>query len=214
VPTSSTDSAGNTYSRHAVISNGSERLAIFSAHAPAGLVGGSTITVTWSGNSAYTRVLAASFTGIASTNPVNSTNALAPAGTGTAWATGPATTSVSDTLLVGAAGIAGDRTSTPGAGWVEIHDVHGASADEGTTSVYRTVSSTGSYEATGTWSSAGAPRVGAIVAFAGSGTSPTSLAGTNVFSAVRALQLGALRTSSRAATQTYRRRHTRATLRR
>ena len=211
VPASATDSAGNAYTRHALISNSKERLAIFSADAPGGLPVDSPITVTWSGNSSYTRVMAASFTGIAATNALDKANTAAPSGSGAVWVTGPVSTTASEALLVGAAGSAGDRTSTPGAGWTEIHDVHSASADEGTTTVYRTVSSTGTYEATGTWSSA-ALRTGAIVAFRSAGGF-ARLDGGSVFSAVRALQLGARKSSQRAAASAYRRRHSRASVR-
>jgi hypothetical protein len=206
VPASASDSAGNVYTRHVLVSNGKERLAVFSAHAPGGLPSGASITVTWSGNSSYTRVMAASFTGIAATNAVDKGNTAAPSGSGAAWVSGPVSTSISESLLFGAAGAAGDRTSTPGADWSEIHDVHAASADEGTTTVYRTVSSTGTYEATGTWSSA-VLRTGAIVAFKSAGGF-ARLDGGSIFSAVRALQLAAGKTS-RVATPAYRRRHAR-----
>jgi hypothetical protein len=212
VPSSATDGAGNTYTRHALVSNGNERLAVFSAHAAAGLPSGSPITVTFSGSTAYSRVLAVSFTGIAQTNAVDRSNTAAPAGSGAPWNTGPVTTTFAETLLFGAAGAAGDRTSTPGTGWTEIHDVHGAAADEGTTTVYKTTSSTGSYEATGTWSAA-APRVGAIVAFKSSGAGPAGLDGGSVFSAVRAIQLGARKSSQRTAASAYRRRASRASAR-
>jgi hypothetical protein len=165
IPTSATDSAGNTYTRYALISNGNERLAVFSAHAPNGLAAGSAITVTFSGNSAYTRVMAVSFSGIADTNPLDQSATTLLTGSATPWATGALTTTSAETLVFGAAGIAGDRTSTPGAGWTELYDVHSSAAAEGTTSVYRIVSSTDTYEATGTWSSSGSLRVGAIVAF-------------------------------------------------
>jgi hypothetical protein len=210
-PASASDSSGNVYTRHALISNTKERLAVFSAHAPGGLPSDSPITVTWSGNSSYTRVMAASFTGIAATNAVDNGNTAAPSGTGAAWFSGPASTSFSETLLFGAAGAGGDRTSTPGAGWTEIHDVHSASADEGTTTVYRTVSTTGTYEATGTWSSA-VVRTGAIVAFRSAGGF-APLNGGSVFSAVRALQQAARKSSRRVAAPAYRLRHGRSSVR-
>jgi hypothetical protein len=211
VPESATDSRGNTYTRHALISNSKERLAILSAHAPSGLPSDSPITVTWSGNTSYTRVMAASFTGIAATDAVDTAGTAAPSGTGAVWVTGPVTSTASEALLFGAASAAGDRTSTPGVGWSEIHDVHSASADEGTTTVYRTVSSTGTYEATGTWSAA-VVRTGAIVAFKSAGGF-ARFDGGSVFSAVRALQLGARKSSQRAVTSAYRRRHARASAR-
>jgi hypothetical protein len=206
VPSSATDSAGNTYTRHAVVSNGPERLAIFSAHAAAGLASGSPITVTFSGSTAYCRVMAVSFTGVAVTNAVDKVNTAAPAGTGTAWNTGPVSTTFAETLLFGAAGAAGNRTSTPGAGWTEIHDISGAAADEGTTTVYRTAASTGTFEATGTWSAAVA-RTGAIVALKSSAGGFAGLDGGSIFSAVRAIQLEARKSSQRAAASAYRRRH-------
>jgi hypothetical protein len=134
------------------------------------LPAGATITITWTGNSAYTRVMAVSFNGIAEANAVDQSNTSALAGTGTAWVTGPVTTTASQTLLFGAAAIAGNRTSTPAAGWSEIHDVSGAAADEGTTTVFKTVSATGTFEASGTWSTAGGPRTGAVVAFRATGS--------------------------------------------
>lgn len=214
VPSSATDRAGNAYTRHALISNGNERLAIFSAHAAGGLAAGSPITVTWSGNSAYTRVMATSFTGVAATNAVDQVNTLALSGGGATWTTGSVTTTVAETLLFGAAGIAGDRTSTPNADWAELHDVHGAASSEGTTTVYRTLSSTGTYSATGTWSGGGT-RTGAIVAFkAATAGSGGSLAGNSVFSAVRSIQLGALRTFTKISKQAHYRRKSRAPARR
>jgi hypothetical protein len=213
VPSTATDSAGNTYTRHALVSNGNERVAVFSAHAAAGLASGSPITVTFSGSTAYCRVLAVSFTGIAQTSAVDQFNTAAPAGTGAPWNTGPVTTTFAETLLFGAAGIAADRTSTPGAGWAEIHDVHGAAAAEGTTTVYKTTSTTGTFEATGTWSGSAA-RVGAIVAFKSSGAGPARFDGGSVFSAVRAIQLGARKSSQRLAASAYRGRASRAGVRR
>jgi hypothetical protein len=164
-PLAATDTAGNTYTRHAQISNGNERLAIFSAHAPGGLAAGSTITVTFTANSSYTRAMAASFTGIASTNAVDQTVTATQAGSANTWATGTLATPGGQLLLFGAAGIAGDRTSVPGAGWTEIHDVHASSADEGTTSVFQIAPAAGTYQATGAWSAAGSLRTGAIVSF-------------------------------------------------
>jgi hypothetical protein len=206
VPSSARDGAGNAYTRHALISNGSERLAIFSAHAAGGLAAGSPITVTWSGNSAYTRVMAASFTGVAATGAVDQVNTVALSGGGATWTTGSVTTTVAETLLFGAAGISADRTSTPDADWTELHDVHRAAASEGTTTVYRTVSSTGTYSASGTWTGGGI-RTGAIVAFkAATAGGAASLAENSVFSAVRSMQLGALRTSGKTSKQAYFRR--------
>jgi hypothetical protein len=212
VPASATDGDGNTYTRHNLVSNGNERLAVFSAHAAAGLPSGSPITVTFSGSTAYCRVMAVSFTGVAATNAVDQLNTAAPVGSGVPWNTGSITTTFAETLLFGAAGAAGNRTSTPGLGWTEIHDVSGSAADEGTTTVYRTTASMGTFEATGTWSAA-VPRTGAIVAFKSSGGGFARLDGGNVFSAVRAIQLGARKSSQRAAASAYRRRHSRASAR-
>jgi hypothetical protein len=212
VPASATDGAGNTYTRHTLVSNGNERLAVFSAHAAAGLPSSSPITVTFSGSTAYCRVMAVSFTGVAATNAVDQLNTAAPTGSGVPWNSGPVTTTFAGTLLFGAAGAAGNRTSTPDAGWFEIHDVSGAAADEGTTTVYRATASTGTYEATGIWSAA-VPRTGAIVAFKSSAGGFARLDGGSVFSAVRAIQLGARKSSQRFAAPAYRRRHSRASAR-
>jgi hypothetical protein len=165
LPVSATDSAGNVYTRHVLVSSGNERLAVFSARATDALAAGSTIVVTWSGSTAYCRVLAASFTGVSATDPVETSATSAQATSGTVWTSGTATTASPTALLFAAAGIAGDRTSSAASGWTEIHDVHSSSADEGTTSVYRVVSASGVYEAGGTWSASGPSRVGAIVAF-------------------------------------------------
>jgi hypothetical protein len=123
--------------------------AIASANAPIGLAAGTVITATFSGSVVHGLIAATSFSGIASTSPLDatSTNTL---GTGASW-TGSVTTTNPSDLVIGWSGIDGATTSTPTAPNIEIHDLSNSDYWESETSVYRIESTPGSKTVNGTW---------------------------------------------------------------
>jgi hypothetical protein len=123
--------------------------AIASASAPAGLPAGTVITATFSGAVQHGLIAAASFTGIASTSPLDGTGNNVQR-TGAAWTSSVTTTNPTD-LVVGWSGIDGVTTSTPTAPNIEIHDLSDSGYDESDTSVYQITSTAGSKTVNGTW---------------------------------------------------------------
>jgi Abnormal spindle-like microcephaly-assoc'd, ASPM-SPD-2-Hydin len=123
--------------------------AVASANAPIGLPAGTVITATFSGSVVHGLIAAASFTGVASTSPLDAT-ATNTQGTGASW-TGSVTTTNPTDLVIGWSGIDGATTSTPTAPNIEIHDLSDSIYWESETSVYRIESTPGSKTVNGTW---------------------------------------------------------------
>jgi hypothetical protein len=124
--------------------------AIASAAAPAGLASGTVITATFSGPVTRGLIAAASFTGIASTSPLDVAGSNLQGGVA-AW-TGSVTTTKANDLVLGWSGIDANATSTPTAPNAEIHDFGQASYHAWATSVYRIESTAGAKTVNGTWS--------------------------------------------------------------
>lgn len=158
VPSSVTDSAGNTYTADitAVRDSGFITAGVFSTVVTSALTSG-TITVTYSGLSGTwdKYVAAIKITGSWDSSRVDKT-ATGQATTGATWSSGAtAATTVADEVVLGFGymGINNNSTaisSTPGTGYTEIHDV-----DTGLfvayTSEYKIVNATGAQTASGTW---------------------------------------------------------------
>jgi len=123
--------------------------AIASASAPAGLATGTVITATFSGSVAHGLIAAASFVGIASTNPVDRTSTNTQRGVA-AWTDSITTTNAND-LVLGWSGLDAVTTSTPGAPSIEIHDFSNSAYDQSATSVYRIETTAGAKTVAGTW---------------------------------------------------------------
>ena len=123
--------------------------AIASASAPTGLASGTVITATFSGSVTHGLISAASFTGIASTNPVDRSGTSTQRGVA-AWADSVTTTNAND-LVLGWSGLDAITTSTPGAPNIEIHDFSNTVFGEAATSVYRIESTVGAKTVNGTW---------------------------------------------------------------
>jgi hypothetical protein len=126
------------------------RVAIASAAAPSGLASGTTLTATFSGSVTHGLIAAASFTGIATSAPVDAT--ASATGSGTAWSTSVTTTNAND-LVLGFSTIDANATSTPSASNTEVHDFGDVNYYGWATSVYRIETTTGAKIVSGTWSS-------------------------------------------------------------
>jgi hypothetical protein len=125
------------------------RGAIASADAPAGLPSGTVITATFSAAVTHGLIAAASFTGIASTSPLDAANNCAQGGVA-AWTCSVTTTNASD-LVLGWSGIDANTTSTAAAPNTEIHDFGDVNYHGWATSAYRIESSSGSKTVNGSW---------------------------------------------------------------
>jgi len=151
------DSAGNTYALDRQHSNGGANVTIASAPVTTQLTSGGTITVTYAAGVNFIAA-AQSVSGLEPSAAVDQVNSQTQFGA-TAWNSGNVTTVQNDELLVGVshcAGIVGGTSSTPDANLNELAD---QSAGNNTmTSVYRILTSIGTYAASGTWlSAAGGP---------------------------------------------------------
>lgn len=138
------------------IKNGSVGIALVSAYAAGGVASGTSLTANYSASSQNRGVSGWSFTGIATSSPVD-TSASAT-GSSTAWTGGTCTTTAADTVVVGVAhgDAAIDLTSTPSATWTEVPPTAGDFNAVGNgatfTAVYKIVSSAGANTPGGSFS--------------------------------------------------------------
>jgi Abnormal spindle-like microcephaly-assoc'd, ASPM-SPD-2-Hydin len=139
-----------TVDRQQKATGNNARVAIASAAAPTGLASGVVLTATFSGPVTHGLIAAASFTGVATTAPVDATGSAT--GTGTAWSGSVTTTNAND-LVLGFSTIDANATSAPTAPNTEIHDFGNTSYYGWATSVYRIETTTGTKTVNGTWSS-------------------------------------------------------------
>ena len=138
-----------TVDRQQKAAGNNARVAIASAAAPTGLASGVVLTATFSGPVTHGLIAATSFTGIATSAPVDAT--AGATGTGTAWTASATTTNAND-LVLGFSTIDANATSTATAPNTEIHDFGNASYYGWATSVYRIETTTGAKTTSGTWS--------------------------------------------------------------
>lgn len=150
------DTAGNTYSVDADVSNGTAvRTFIAAAHNVAALASGDTITVTWAAAVSVKAVSVDEFSGLATASALDQTTTAT--GSSTTPSSGAVNTTQADELLIGAIGVNGPLlldTFTPGTGWSPGTDA-GSNGGTDTTNrtvrcEYQIVAATGSYQADGT----------------------------------------------------------------
>lgn len=127
--------------------------AIAYAQAPSGLASGTTITATFSGSSNGRQIGLISFTGVATSSPVDTTAAVASASNVSAWATGSATLAAGS-VLVGASHMDPNGTSTITSPSIEALDWTDG-ANTGMTAGYRIEAAGGSVTVAGDWSVGG-----------------------------------------------------------
>lgn len=153
---SSVSGGGLTWAVDKTVKNSQLGIGLASAQAPAGLASGTVLTATYSATTTSRGISGVSFTGIATSTPVDATASATPA-TGTAWNGGGVVTTNANDVVVGAAmGDAGaGTTSTPGAGWTEVPttagDFNSGASGDSWTLVYQIVAATGTYTPSGTW---------------------------------------------------------------
>jgi len=167
------DSAGNTYALDRQHSNGGANVTIASGRATSQLTSGGTITVTYASGVNFIAA-AQSVSGLATSSTVDQVNSQTQFGA-TAWNSDNVTTVENDELLVGVshcAGIVGGTSSTPDANLNELADQ--SSGNNTMTSVYRILTVTGTYAASGTWASAagGPDDASAVVTYKAAPTPP------------------------------------------
>jgi len=152
-----------TVDRQQKAAGNNSRVAIASAPAPAGLANGTVLTATFSGPVVHGLIAAASFTGIATTSPVDVTGSATASGT--AWSASAATTNAND-LVLGFTTIDANATSTPTAPNIEINDFGVTSYYGWATTVYRIESTTGTKTVNGTWSTSSGATGGVTIVVA------------------------------------------------
>lgn len=189
-----TDSGGNTYT---TVVTANQRTAIAWAKCATALTSGvSTITASFGGTDAGHMVSAFKVTGLDNA-PFDASATGTNGGTTAAWSAGTTgTTAQADELVVGACSVdtATTATSTPGAGYSEVHDFDNTGAFQLTT-IFKIVSATGTQTPAGTWTSSAWTWNAAAATFkaaAGGGTPatvgavPAAAAGTAPVAAISA----------------------------
>lgn len=141
------------------------KVAIVSAQAPSGLASGTTITATLSATSIDRTISGASFTGVATSTPVDGTPTGPTNGTTTAWATASSTLAAGS-MLVGANYNTGftTPTSTPTSPSLEVVD-RGDTDGNSATMAYRIEAAPGSYTVAGAWTATAGAHVTVGVAY-------------------------------------------------
>lgn len=135
-----------------LVPSGSNSAFIASAQAPSGLASSSTITVTWGAPGAVAPTIGAmSFTGVATSSPVDGTSTAGEQSSTTAWATDSQTLTAGSVLIGTCRESASGTGSTPDAGSTEAWDISDGTDNFGQTTCYRIEASSGSYSVSGTW---------------------------------------------------------------
>jgi hypothetical protein len=159
---------GLTWSSAVQANNGSDRFAVWTASAPAGLASSSTITATiGSSGPGGLLVSVASFAGVGTAD----TTMQSTGTTGASWTSGAIANSVAGALFAGGAGneTAASTTSTPSNG-AEIHDLWNTSAGQGMASGWLAAAGTASQAITGTWvGGSSTANTGALAIYSASG---------------------------------------------
>lgn len=151
-------------------------IAVFSAPAPSGLASGTTVTVGVAGGTAdlgvYLGMMYLTGVDTGASRVDVTAGQVRDVGVATStWSSTSASTTNANDGLVGAAWADDTSTSsTPGGSFSEVFDVHDVTGlDWSLTGVFSEVLSTGSYSATGTWSSAPQADAGILVAYRSTG---------------------------------------------
>ncbi len=139
-------------------------VAIASASAPSGLPSGTAITATFSGSVNHGDMAAASFLGIAATNPVDAVASKAQAGA-TGWTVGLTTSNPND-LVLGWSTIDAVTTSNPIAPNSTIDSFNQLNFYSSVTNEYQIDIATGQKTVSGTWASSSGSTADATIAVA------------------------------------------------
>lgn len=142
-----------------------DNLAIVSAQAPSGLASGTTITATFSASVDGRSMGGYSFTNVASSSALDVVAPGSTANPASTWDSTSVSTTNANDLLIGVGTIDGTSTTmTPGTGYTELLDWNNA-ADQTYEIIYRNVTSTGSYNASGTAASGTGRQIGLMAAY-------------------------------------------------
>lgn len=173
---SSVGGGGLTWNVDLKAANGSERYAIASADAPAGLASGTVITATYTGSTFDRTISGFSATGVATGTTYDGTNT-STSGGGATWSSGAITTANANDIIVagGTEDGNGTATSTPNGGWTEVADFNLPTSSEAYETVYQIVSATGTYTSGGTFSASGTVSVGLGVAYKAAGAASVTV---------------------------------------
>jgi hypothetical protein len=162
------DSAGNTWAVDVQGMHGTAGIAICSAHVTTQLTSGGTITVTYSdANATWHNVHAFTFSGVASSSPVDSTSTRAFDFADQDTIASAASTN--DSVIVGAFEMrdALDLSWVPRDSATEIRETAGGNTNAA--SQYKILVASGSYSSGGDWSAAGSDGAVAHVIYKGGG---------------------------------------------
>ena len=179
LPSSVTDSAGNTYTLVSAANGTTVAATLAYALNAAALASGSTITITWaSGRNAA--AAAYYVTGIATASAADQ-QATNTTGSSATPSVGPTSaTTQADELVIGLFGYSNTHTFTPGSGYTALATVESTGTVRGTCGEYKIVSATGAQTANGTFNSS-ATFAGVLVTFkaaTGGGSVALSASGT------------------------------------
>jgi hypothetical protein len=150
----------------------------FVAQVPAGLASANDITISCTVTANNWHVAGSYVTGQDQTSNAAAVHIAGTGNAGTAngWTAGNLVTSVADCLIHAVAHRDALTTSTPAAGYTELHDFQNPLENTTMTTVYQIVSSTGTYNAGGTWAGGTAEWVSVAIAIkaagAGGGDTP------------------------------------------
>jgi len=146
-------------------------IAICSAQAPSGLASGTTLTGTWSGSCIAPIIGGSSFTGVATSSPVDVAGTVQGETTGTAWTTGNLTLAAGSMLYGGSYNegvIASATVTSPSTEvWEQI-----AGGGYGGVAGYRVEASGGSVDVAGAWNVSSTGKCHLGVAYKAAATSP------------------------------------------
>lgn len=174
--------------------------AIFSAQAPAGLAASTSLTAALGSAGFNWHISGCYITGQATTSALDAAGA-GGAGTTAGWSSGNVITSTADAFLFGVAHRDALTTSTAGGSFTELHDFQNGADSTTATTVYRVVSATGTYAASGTWAGGASEWVSQVAAYkqaggGGGSTTNLTLSASAGSSAVMARQVNAIRACS------------------
>jgi formylmethanofuran dehydrogenase subunit C len=195
VPSSVTDSAGNSYTLVSAANSSSVSETLAYALNASALASGQTITITFP-SSRNAAAAAYSVTGIATASAADQ-QATNTTGSGASPSVGPTgTTTQADELVIGLFGYGNSRTFTPGSGYTALATIESTGTVRGTTGEYKIVSATGAQTADGTFNSS-ATYAGVIVTFKGAAATGVALSasGTVALTGAAALSCPALTAS-------------------
>lgn len=142
-----------TIDKQGVAANGSNAgAASVSAQAPSGLASGTTITATYSAATVGRAIGGTSFTGVATSTPLDTSSGPTDFSSTTAWTTA-STTIANGSVLIGISHCTNTNdTSTITAGSTEAQDFGGGAGTFGQTVGYRIQATGGAFTVAGTWS--------------------------------------------------------------